>query len=260
MRVVAALGSFDLKTGRDHHPVDIDREGPQLQPRQDLRDHGGIERHHVLHALHREALEPAAHRARRGPRPYPRKALQQRIGRQIPQVIEAASAYHQESDQHAHHRDHAEVSAQARLGKGRADQPAEAHLAQVAVEQLQTRVRGELRVGELETKIPIDTGMQFGFFVSLSMAFRSWKKVGVATCFQPQRKAFFNPMRAPQRQKFVGSGLIPIASLRSRGSQRQTVHRSRVLRELVATEAKYVKNGGQRFSFHELAERIDAVH
>jgi hypothetical protein len=39
------------------------------------------------------------------------------------------------------------------------------------------------------------------------MAFRSWKKVWLAPCFQPQRKAFFNPMRAPQREKFVGSGL-----------------------------------------------------
>jgi hypothetical protein len=39
------------------------------------------------------------------------------------------------------------------------------------------------------------------------MAFRSWKKVWVAPCFQPQRKAFFNSVRAPQRKKFVGSGL-----------------------------------------------------
>jgi ketosteroid isomerase-like protein len=39
------------------------------------------------------------------------------------------------------------------------------------------------------------------------MAFRSWKKVWLAPCFQPQRKAFFNSMRAPQRKKFVGSGL-----------------------------------------------------
>ncbi len=40
------------------------------------------------------------------------------------------------------------------------------------------------------------------------MAFRSWKKVWVAPCFQPQRKAFFNAKRAPQREKFVGSGLV----------------------------------------------------
>lgn len=69
MRVVAALGSLHLQAGRDHHSVDIDRDRPQLQPRQDLRDHGGIERHQMLHAFHSEALEPAAHRARRGPHP-----------------------------------------------------------------------------------------------------------------------------------------------------------------------------------------------
>ncbi|MGH7261655.1 MAG: hypothetical protein ACREI9_13425, partial [Nitrospiraceae bacterium] len=40
------------------------------------------------------------------------------------------------------------------------------------------------------------------------MAFRSWKKVGVATSFQPQRKAFFNSFDAQVRKKFVGSGLI----------------------------------------------------
>ena len=39
------------------------------------------------------------------------------------------------------------------------------------------------------------------------MAFRSWLEVWVAPHFQPQRKAFFNSLRGPQREKIVGSGL-----------------------------------------------------
>jgi hypothetical protein len=160
MRVVAALGALDLKTRRDHRAVDIDGEAAKLEPRQDLCDHRGIERRQMLHALHREALEQAAHRARRRPHPNSSETMQQRIVGQVLQVLEAAPPHHQRPDQHAHHRDHAEVS--ARLAQGRAHQLAESDPRQIPVEQLQSRVRGELRLAELERQIPIDTSMQIG--------------------------------------------------------------------------------------------------
>src|SRR5690606_32059112 len=78
------------------------------------------------------------------------------------QVLEPTTTDQQEADQHLHHRDHAEVSAQACFAERRADEIAEADPTQVPIEQLPSRVRGELRVGELDGKIPIDTGMQTG--------------------------------------------------------------------------------------------------
>ena len=200
MGVVAAAGSLDLKTRRDHHPIDIHRQGTQSKPRQDLRHHCGIERYQVLNAFHREAFEPATHGARRRPLPHPSKASQQRIGGQVLQMLKPPAAYDQQPYQYPHHRDHAEIPADASLGKCRADQAAEAHTAQIPIEQFQPGVGGELRVGELEGKIPIDTSTQFGVSSPHSRwPFVCGRRFWVAPCFQPQRKAFFNSgPRTPQ--------------------------------------------------------------
>src|SRR6202007_1928140 len=83
------------------------------------------------------------------------------------------------------------------------------------------------------------------------MAFRSWLEVWLAPHFQPQRKAFFNSMRAPQRKKFVGSGLtgalisadvIP----RREGSPPTTAEKRQILgrRERWAPEHLNVAVGG----------------
>jgi len=54
----------------------------------------------------------------------------------------------------------------------RANHRVEPHPAQIRLEQLQPGIRRELDVIELQRQIPIDTGMQLGVFVLLSVAFR----------------------------------------------------------------------------------------
>jgi hypothetical protein len=169
MGVIAVLRSLHLNTRRDHRSVDIDVQGAQLQPRQYLRNHGGIERHQMLDFLHREAPQPAARRSRRRPRLNPSETVQQRVAGEVLQVLEAASTHHQQPDQHPHHRNDAEVTAEMRLSKGAPGPIVEPCLAQVSIEQLQSGVRSELHFAKLETKIPIDTSMQFGCSSSHSL-------------------------------------------------------------------------------------------
>jgi len=59
-------------------------------------------------------------------------------------------------------RSHLPMSRLSCPGKGCPDQITEADAPQIPIEQLQPRVRGELRLGELESQIPIDTSMQIG--------------------------------------------------------------------------------------------------
>src|SRR5690606_5430989 len=197
MRVVAALGSLDLKSRRHDRPVNVDRQGAQTEPRQHLCNHRGIERHQMLDTLHREALEPSARRSRRRPGLNSSETVQQWVGGEILQMLEPAAADHEQPDQHADHGDGTEVSTEACLAKRRPDQVVETDLSQVPIEQLQSRVRSELYVGELKSKIPVDTSMQFGFSSSHSQwPFVCWKKTCVVTRFQPQRRAFFNSYAA----------------------------------------------------------------
>src|SRR5690606_2960384 len=113
------------------------------------------------------------------------------------QVLQPATADYQQPNEHADHGDGPKVSTEACLTKCRPSQVVETDLPQVSIKQLQSRVRSELHVAELECKIAVDTSMQFGFSVSHSQwPFVCWKKTCVVTRFQPQRRAFFNSYAA----------------------------------------------------------------
>src|SRR5690606_23528799 len=119
------------------------------------------------------------------------KTVQQWITREILQMLEPAAADHEQPDQHANHCDGTEVSAQACLTKRRPDQVIETDLSQVPIEQLQSRVRSELHVDELKSKVHDDTSMQFGFSSSHSQwPFVCWKKVCVVTAFNHNEGPF----------------------------------------------------------------------
>src|SRR5690606_22610871 len=122
---------------------------------------------------------------------------QQRIRREILQVLQPATADYQQPDQHADHSDGPEVSTEACLTECCPDQVVETDLPQIPIKQLQSRVRSELHVAELESKITVDTSMQFGFSSSHSQwPFVCWKKTCLVTRFQPQRRTFFNSYAA----------------------------------------------------------------
>src|SRR5690606_32346838 len=157
MRVVAALGSLDLKARRYHLPVNVNRQRAQPEPRQYLRNYRGIERHQILDTLYPEALEPSTRRSRRRPGLNSSETVQQRIGREILQVLQPATADYQQPTEHADHGDGPKVSTEACLTKCRPSQVVETDLPQVSSKQRQSRVRSELHVAELECKIAVDT-------------------------------------------------------------------------------------------------------
>src|SRR5690606_28472355 len=128
----------------------------------------------------------------------------QRIGREILQMLQSATADYQQPNQHADHGDGPEVSAEACPTERRPDQVVETDLPQIPIEQLQSRIRSELHVGEFKSKIPVDMSTQFGFSSSHSQwPFVCWKKTCVVTRFQPQRRAFFNSYAASHLKGFV---------------------------------------------------------
>src|SRR5690606_29730151 len=95
------------------------------------------------------------------------------------------------------HSDGPEVSTEACLTECCPDQVVETDLPQIPIKQLQSSIRSELHVAQLESKITVNTSMPFGFSSSHSQwSFVCWKKKSLVTRFQPQRRAFFNSYAA----------------------------------------------------------------
>jgi hypothetical protein len=112
VRVEPAERPLDLQPRRDDHAIDIHGHGVQAQPRDDVRNHRGIQRLQPLDGLHRELRQPAADRARRRQDLQLAEAAEQRVIRDVRDVVQAPAADHQQPNQQAHHRHDPEVAAE----------------------------------------------------------------------------------------------------------------------------------------------------
>ena len=163
VRVVPAECPLYSQPRRNHHTIDIHRHRAQAQAGDDMRDHSGIERLQPFDRLHRESREPPTHGASRRKHLHPTKAQEDGIVRHIADVVQASTADHEQPDQQAHHRDYAEVAAQARALERSPDPIIETHRAQIPIKQLHSGIRRQLDIAELQRKISLDTSPQIGF-------------------------------------------------------------------------------------------------
>jgi hypothetical protein len=191
VRVVPSERALHSQPGRDHHAIDIHRDRVQPQAGDDVLDHGSIQRLEPFDRLHRELREPPTHRARRRQHLQPTQAQEDRIVSHIAHVVQAPAADHEQPDQQSNHGDNTEVAAQARASKSASDPIVETHRTQIAIEQLQSRVGRQLDLPELELKIAVDTGLQFGVSSShLQWPFVRGLKVWVAPSFNHNERPF----------------------------------------------------------------------
>ena len=154
MGIEAAEGPAHRRPRADHGAIDIDREARQRQAREGLDDEVVVELDERGQRPLGELPQPVAHRARRGQARQPAEARDQRIAGDVAQVLQPARAHVQQC-QHEQS-EPAPTIISARRGT-RGPQPLrQVELAQVAAEQFQPAIRGQLLVRELHMQRPLD--------------------------------------------------------------------------------------------------------
>ncbi len=245
MRIEAAEGPGDAPTGAHHGAVDIDRQPRELQPRDGLGDQVVIELYQRGQGGLGELPEPVAHRAGgRDPR-QPTETRDQRIPGEIPEVLQPARAG---VEQRQHQQGEAPPTVvPARRGARCTQSARQIALPEVAAEQLQAAVRGQLLTRELDVQLPLDhlvqaryvqshqggllcVGSNVGAF-SLSSAQGAVLFHASSRFFMPQLFSDWGPSAIPSRSLLsVNHGTVSKAARhRARAGQRVPRPRSKGL-------------------------------
>ncbi len=137
-----------------HRAVDVDRQARQREARDRVDDEIVVELHQRRHGSLRELAEPVTDGARRGDPRQPAEAGKEGIAAEIPKMLQPTGPDVEQRQDEQGEAAPAIVSARGRTGG--AQSPRQLALPQVAPEQLQAAVRGQLLGYELDMPRPLD--------------------------------------------------------------------------------------------------------
>ena len=141
-----------------HRPIQVDRE-PREAAALDLLVHQVADQvGKALEQGRREGLEPAHHGAVGRREVEPREAQEDRIRPHEGQLGDAQPPDHQEPDHEHRHPHGAEVAVERGVAEQRAQTRGKIDRAEVAPQQLEAPVGGDLLVRERDRKIALDAG------------------------------------------------------------------------------------------------------
>jgi hypothetical protein len=154
MRVEAAKGPGHASAGAHHCAVDIDRQPRQLQPGDGVGDEVVVELDQRGQGGLGELPEPVADGARRRDPRQATEAGDQRIAGEIAEMLQPAGP---DVEQGQHEQGQTPAAVVATGGSARRAQSArQLALPQVAAQQLQAAVRGQLLGSEFDMQGPLD--------------------------------------------------------------------------------------------------------
>lgn len=174
MRIESAKRALHREAGGQDRSVEIHGQAPQRsQHAEGARHDRGVQRPEAPNPRAGELVQPPAqgHPTRQASQSA--EAMDQRIADQIGHVTQPPPADDQQDQHDPHHRRDAKVARQSR--EMLADQPVEIDPSKVPDQQLESGVRGEARLGELDPQFTVDPAAQIGF----PSPHRSWPFVGV---------------------------------------------------------------------------------
>jgi len=158
MGIEAAEGSTHGGPRADHGAIKVDRQPWQGQALDGVDDEGLVELDERAQGGLGELAQPVADGAGGGDPRQPAEAREQRIPRDIAQVLQPPSADVEQAEHEQREASSAIVA--ARRATRRAQPLRHVPLLQIAPEQLQATVRGQLLLDELDVQLPLDQPSQ----------------------------------------------------------------------------------------------------
>ena len=163
VRIATAEGPGHGQTRRDHRAVDIDRQPAQAQLPDTIGHEPEVEAGKTVQGASFELPKPAAERAFVGQALEPSEALHQRILSQEPNMTQPSTADEQKGEEEPDHVQPGIVAAESNRAKSLSQTIVDLGASQIAQDQLETGVRSQTFVTELDGQISIDTAGQSAF-------------------------------------------------------------------------------------------------